>query len=883
MGWLRQLFSRRRRYDELSETIREHLDEKIADLMDRGMTREEAEQTARREFGNVTRIEERGREVWQWPRIESVWADIRFALRQLIKSPGFAISAVLTLALGIGVNTTIFSAVSAILLRKPPVKDPDTLCAISSKNILRGYDLAGVTAPDFESWQKQNDVFEQMAAAEVGRSFTLTGKSDPESLHGDRVTSSYFAVIGVAPMLGRPFLASEDQPGKNYEVILSNSLWRDRFDGNSDAIGQDLEIDSRSYKIIGVMPPLDDLTARSQPQLWMPLVFDANDLTSGARANHYLDLVLGRLSPGVTLAHAQVEMDSIGKRLAQQYPTTNKDWGITVLTLQEFNIRGEDVRSAMILIMTAVCLVLLIACANISGLLLTRGTSRAHELAVRSALGASRARILRQLLVENALIGTAGGSLALLISVCGIRLLKAGFDFSEFGQRMAAGFRIDIPTLLFMLVTTFLATIFFGLLPALRSSKAVPRETLSETSRTASGGQHASRLRRVFVVAEISVAVILLAAAGVVLREVLRELNTPNGFNPDHLLIAKLDVSSTHYKQPDARTSFYAQVVNNVKNLPGVENADVDSCVPMGCYFSMSFDIEGRPAPSPSERPSSNFYVVGPNYFRTMQIPVLRGRGFSDDDNTQVSVVAVANEEFVRRFFPNEDAIGKQIEVQDGNHKLAQIVGIVGNVSNYVGQLHPDPQLYESYLQIPFQAFSSMSLVVRSDIPQAELTSTLRKAVWSVDKAQPVGITTMEDLANDNFGGDKLMVGLMGLFAALALGLAFLGIYGVIAYSVAQRTREIGIRVALGAKKKDVLVLILREGGSLILIGCTVGTLVALLLPKLVREILSGIAPQGPLAVFAAAVIVTLAACPAIYIPARRAASVDPMQALRSE
>jgi putative ABC transport system permease protein len=486
------------------------------------------------------------------------------------------------------------------------------------------------------------------------------------------------------------------------------------------------------------------------------------------------------------------------------------------------------------------------------------------------------------MLTENLLIGLAGGGAGLLLSFGGVRLLRAGFDFNEAGKQIGYGLRIDEPTLLFALLITLLTTIVFGLVPAVRSSKTSPRGALSETGRVGSSGG-ASRLRRILVTGEVALAVILLAAAGVDMREVTRELTASNGFNPDHLLTANLDVSSPRYTKLDARNALFEQVTEKLKNLPEVEDATVDSCVPMGCFFSTAFDIAGR-APQPSSaRFSSDFFVVGPEYFRTMQIPFLVGRGFSSVDNARGAVVAIVNQEFAQRFFPNEDVIGKQIEVDDGNHKRAQVVGIVGNVNGSVGQIHPHPQIYECYLQIPVNAFSSMALVVRSRAPDAVLAPLLRRTVWSFDGAQPVQIRTMQSLMNDNLGGDKLMVGLMGLFAGLALGLAGLGIYGVIAYSITRRTREIGIRVALGANKKDVFGLVLREGAMLIGVGCAIGIAPAMLLPRVFSGMLSGFAPQGFQAVFAAALMVAVVAWLATYVPARRATNLDPIQALRTE
>jgi predicted permease len=872
----------RKRNEDLERELSSDLEMEEEEQRENGASSEEARYAALRALGNLALIRERTHEAWGWTPVERLWQDVRFGLRQLIRNPGFTIVSVLTLALGIAVNTSIFSAVSALLLRKPPVKDPNTLCAVSSRNLLDGYGLAGVSAPDFESWKKQNHAFEGMAAIEAGRSFTITGNDQPELVHGDRVTSDYFAVAGIMPSLGRTFLSNESQPGNDHVVILSTALWRTRYHGNPGVVGQDIEINDQPFKIIGVMQAHAGITALSPPQLWMPLVFAPEDLSSGGRANHFIDLVLGRLKPGVSLKQAQSEMDSIGKRLAQSYPTTNKDWGVTVLTLQERNIRSENVRNAMLLLITAVGLVLFIACTNIAGLLLTRGTGRAHELAIRSAMGASRSRLLRQMLTETLLIGIASAIAGLLLSFWGVQLLRAGFNFNEAGRQIGDGLRIDQPTMLYTLMISLLTTIIFGLVPAVRSSKAPPRDALSQNGR-AGACIAASRFRRVLVAVQVALAVILLAAASVDMREVLRELNEPTGFNQRNLLVVSLDVSSRRYEQLDARIALFEQVTEKTRGFPEVEGADVDSCVPLGCFYSTSFDVPGQAPQKSSVRPSADFFIVGPEYFRTMQIPVLRGRGISGSDTAGNAVVAVVNQELARRFFPNQEAIGKQIEVDDGNHKRAEIIGVVGNVNDSVGQIHLHPQIYESYLQVPVNAFSTMALVVRSRIPHATLAPIIRQAVWSVDKGQPATIQTMNDLYNDNVGGDKLMLGLMGIFGGLAVLLAGIGIYGVIAYSVAQRTREIGIRVALGAEKKDVLRMVLREGGVLTGIGCLIGIVPALLLPKLLSGLLGGFALQGPFAVFAAALMVAITSCLATYVPARRAMRLDPMQALRTE
>jgi putative ABC transport system permease protein len=873
---------RKRMMEDLDQDIRDYIERETQDNIERGMAPEEARYAALRKFGNVTRVREETWEVWSFVWLEQLRQDVRFGLRQLRRNPGFTFVAVLTLALGIGVNTTIFRAVSATLLRKPPVKDPDSLCAISSKNVIKGDDLVGVSAPDFESWQKQNDVFEDMAAVESGRSFTLTGKGEPESVEGDRVTPGYFRVVGVMPALGRAFLPSEGQAENSHVVILSDSLWHERFGADPNVIGNILEIEGEPYTIVGVMPARSD-QAESGTELWTPLAFGARDLSSSARANHYLDLVLGRLKPGITVRQAQSEMSTIAQRLSTAYPQTNDGWGVTVLTLQEYNIRSADVRNGMMMLMTVVCLVLFLACANVAGLLLARGASRTHELAVRSAVGASRLRLLRQMLVESLLIGAAGGGAGLLISVWGIRLLAAAISFSGEGRQRVAGFGLDQPTLLFTLAVSLLATLVFGLLPALCVSGANPGDALSEGGRTGSPGSGRTRLRSMLAAGEIVLAVVLIAATGIITREVIREMTEPNGFNPRHLLVATLDVSRSCYKSLDARVTFFKQVTEKVRNLPGVEAGDMDSCVPVGCSYSTSFSIAGQPPLPPSKRPSADFFVVGPDYFRTMQIPLMKGRVFSGSDDAHAPVVAVVNQEFARRFFPKEDAIGKQIEVNDGNNKWSQIAGIVGNVNDYPGELAPSPQIYECYPQIRVNAFSSMALVVRSRAAPAAFAAMLRRAVWLVDKDEPVTLQTMQDLIGRNLAGDKLVTELMATFAGLALLLAAVGIYGVIAFSVAQRTREIGIRVALGAQRKDVLDLLLRQGAALAAVGCGVGVLLALPLPHVFSSLFSGFAPQGPLTAVAATIVVAMVSLSATYIPARRAAKVDPMVALRCE
>ena len=861
---------------DFERELRSDLELEEEEQRDRGKPPEEARYAAQRAFGNTTLIREQVHQAWGWAPIEQFCQDVRYGLRQLLHNPGFTIVAVITLALGVALSATIFSVVSETLLRKPPVKDPDTLCAISSRNLIKGYDLENVSVPDFESWRKRNSVFESMAA-ETRDSVTLTSKGEPEVVNGGRVTPGYFDVIGISPALGRGFLPHEGQAGNHHVVILSNALWRNRFASDPGAIGKDLEINGEPYTVVGVMPQLDNFF----PRLWVPLVIQAKDLTPDARGHDDLDLVLGRLKPGVPVTSAQAEMSSIAENLARAYPRTNDGRGITVLTLQDHNIRSEHSRNGVIVLMTVASFVLLIACANIAGMLLARGAARVHEMAVRAAVGAARFRLLRQMLAESLLIGAAGGGAGLLGSVFGIKLLRAAFAFNDAGKRVGEGLRLDLPTLFFTLAASLLTTLIFGLMPAIRASKVNPRDALTDSSPASSPGLGRIRLRSMLAAGQIALALILLVGAGIMMREVIREYTDPNGFNPDHLLVAQISLTSKDDQDPSRQAAFFKQLIEKVRKLPGVESSDANTCLPVGCRWSTPVSVAGE-APQPdSQRPEADYFAVGSGYFRTMQIPLMSGRSFLDSDTVTAPMVAVVNVEFARRFFPRGDAIGHEVEVAQEQRKRARIVGIVGNVNEFQGQLSPRPQIYEHYLQSPS---SGMAVVVRSRIPSEALAPMLQRAIWAVNRRQPVGrIWTMQDLVDDNAGGDRMMVELLGVFACLALLLAAVGIYGVIAYSVTQRTREIGIRVALGANKGNVLRLVLRQGAILSVIGCTIGLLLAFPLPRVFSSIFNSFAPQGPMVAIAVGLIVPAVSMLATFIPARRAASLDPMQALRTE
>ncbi|HLV96874.1 MAG TPA: ABC transporter permease [Candidatus Acidoferrales bacterium] len=881
MRWLSRFFHRTKQDAQLDSELRFHIEQQTADYIAAGMNPDEARRRALARFGGLEYIKEEARDARGTQFIESLVQDVRFALRMLRKSPGFTAVAVLTLALGIAANGTIFGVVSAMLLRKPPFPNPGTLCTITSKDRSDGSDLVGVSAPDFKSWSEMNGAFADVSAVETGRSFTLTGRGTPESLTGDRVTPDYFSILRVVLILGRPFSPSEAQAGNDHVVILSNELWRGRFGADANVIGKTTEIDGEPFTIVGVAPSNASTPMPwTSPQLWTPLVFSPSDLTPSARGNHYINMVVGRLKSGTSIAQAQADMDAVARELAQTYPDTNKGWGVRVLSLQELLIRKLHVRMILTLLMAVVGFVLLIVCLNLAGLLLARGSSRAHELAVRSAIGASRARLIRQTFAESVLVGIVGAALGLLFSVWGITTLRTFMNSHQ--MPLTTELHLDSFTLLFTLAISLLTTVLFGLLPAIRASRAAPLDAMSDVSRTSSLGGSTSRLRSVLVSGQVCLALVLLAGAGIVMREVVREVTEPYGFNPNHLVVADVGLNARQYSSPAAQTAFFQRVIHNLRRAPGVQSADATTGVLIsGSWWNTPVMFVGRPPVPAQQQPWVAYFVVGPDYFRTLQIPLLKGRTFSESDDAGSPVVAIVNQAFADRFFPKGEAIGQRVVLATGHNKEAQIVGVIANVDEYPGQLSPSPEIYECYLQIPF---GNMSLMVRSTLPLSTIVPELHSAVWSVDKDQPIGaITTLNQIGADNMAPDEFVVAVMGIFAGLAVALSAIGIYGVIAYSVAERTREIGIRVALGAPKKDVLALILRQGAWLTGIGSGLGVGIALFLPRLLTDMFPAFGRQGPQVALIAVLILTLVSLLATYIPARRAVRVDPMAALRHE
>jgi putative ABC transport system permease protein len=814
--------------------------------------------------------------------------DLRFGLRMLAKNPGFTAVAVVTLALGIGANTTIFSAVNGWMLRRPRIKDPDRVVVILTTDPAIGgwgWDRQPVSAFDFLAWREQNRSFEDMAASEWS-DFAVTGGGEPERLVGMRVTANYFQVLGVEAALGRTFLSGEDQSGRNRVVILSHGFWQRRFSSNPKVIGETVRLNGEGYTVVGVMSSRYRLDVYGGPQFWTPLVFPPESLLPAARGNRTLE-VLARLKPGVSVEAAKAEMVALGQRSEQAHPGTSKGWGATAISLQHFI--ADEFGVGMRLQMGIVLFVLLIACVNIASLQLARGAERQREFAVRVALGAGRLRLVRQLLVESLLIGLAGGGLGLLLASWGVDLFRRGLSLINGVAPIAPEVTIDQTVMVYTLGISIFAAVLFGLAPALHETALDLHSTLKEGGRTSSQGKARRRTHNVLVTAEIALALVLLIAAGVFVQEFLVRVHKGFGIDANQVLTANIALPRAGHKDPSRQRAFFAEALQHLEALPGVVSAGVTSTLPLGEYErTVTFSIEGRPALSREERGRTNCFAISPDYLRTLGIPLIRGRNFLPSDGAEAPPVALVNQAFVRRFFPNEEPIGKRIRLDtSGSDRTgwSEIVGVVGDVRDSFDQRKYVPQAYEPY---PQNTASAMTLLVRTASDPAAFAPMLRRAVWSVDKDQPItAVRTMNQVVAQSGVAMRVVNTIVGTFAGLGLALAAVGVFGVMAYTVAQRTHEIGIRMALGAQRTDVLRMVLRKGVVLAATGIGIGLalavpLVWLKLGLVYDEGLLPFAQRGP--VFLAAVfVIGLAALLASYIPARRATKVDPIVALRYE
>jgi predicted permease len=887
MNWLKYLFTRRKLHSELAEEIREHLEEKVEELVAGGMSREEAAHAARREFGNVTLIEESGREAWRWAPVEDFFTDVRFGLRMLRKNPGFTAVAVLTLAFGIAANTTIFSAVNGWMLRRPRIKDPARVVVVLTTDPAKGgwgWDRQPVSPFDFVTWREQSQSFEDMAASERG-DFALTGEGEPERLSGMSVSANYFEVLGVSAAMGRTFLPDEDQSGRNRVVILSHGLWQRPFGSNPQVIGEVVRLNGGDYTVVGVMSSSLRIGVYGGPQLWTPLVFPPESLLPAARGNRSLE-VMARLRSGASVETARAEMAALAQRSAQAYAGTSKGWSASAMSIQHYI--ADEFTIGMGLQMGVVLIVLLIACVNIANLQLARGAERQREFAMRTALGASGFRLVRQLLVESLLIALAGGGLGLLLACWGVSLARRGFSSIPEISPIAREVTIDSTVMIFALGISVLAAILFGLALAVHQTALGLHSTLKEGGRAISQSKARHRTQSVLVTAEIALALVLVIVAGVFVQEFLDRARTDSGIDSSQVLTANISLSNAGYKDPSNQAAFFQEAIQRLEGLPGVISAGATSTLPLGDYErTVTFSIEGRPVLSRTERARTNYFAVSRDYLRTLGIPLIRGRDFLLSDNARAPAVALVSQEFVRRHFPNEEPIGKRIRLDASELDQpvwSEIVGVVGNVRDSFDQRKYVPQAYEPYSQKPS---SVMTLVVRTRTDPGAFAPMLRRAAWDVDKDQPIGaVQTMDRVAEQSGAGTRVVNILMGTFAGMGLALAAVGVFGVIAYTVARRTQEIGIRMALGARRSDVLGMVVKKGMLLGAVG--IGSGLALAGPLvwlrlgLVNDDLLPFNQRGP--VFLTAVLlIWLAALLASYIPARRATRVDPMVALRHE
>jgi putative ABC transport system permease protein len=897
-NWFRFFSRRKRMMEDLDQDIHDFIERETQDNIERGMPPDEAHYAALRKFGNAVRVKEETRDVWSFNWLEQLWQDTRFGIRMLVGNPGFAAVAVLSLALGIGVNSTIFSVVSTMLLRKPPVKDPDGLMVLSSKNVgaVGAGDEASrspVSPPDFLDWRAQATAFSEIAAAssfENDIQATLSGGNQPERVPSGEVSANYFQVLGVSPLLGRAFLPGEDQSGHDRVALLRADLWESRFGADPHVLGRTVKVNGDTYTIIGVMPD----TLRSfwmfPEQLWIPLVFTPAQLSPAARAQRNLS-VFGRLKPGVSEAQARSELETIAQRIARSNPETNKDWGANVLTVQQFAIQESNSRTALMFLMAVVGFVLVIACANVASLLVARNAARQREFAVRAALGAGGFRLARQLLSECLLLALLGGGLGLVFAAWGLHFLRGAFNWNEWSVLIAEQLSIDRNVLLFTLAVSAVSAMIFGLAPAFQISRRDPNAGLKQSSRSATAGLEHHRLQNLLVAAQLALSLILLVGAGLFVENFLEEMQEKPGMNPHNLLTATVVLTGAGYKDAARQAAFSQNVLRQLSGIPAVQSAAISTDLPYTFPGYARIAVEGRPGPKTEQQAQSAYFAVSPGYFHAAQISLREGREFTLADNNGSVPVAIVNEEFAKKFFPSENPMGRHIgithpdEARSGSMptgKWSEIVGVARNVNEYVGQRTPRPQVFEPFLQRPDPM---MRLLVRTRTEPAAFASPLRGAIYSVDKDQPVtDLRTMDRVLQDSGQGDNIMAELMAAFAGIALAMAAVGIYGLIAYLVGRRIHEVGVRMALGASRREVLLMVLRGSMRMVLAGVAFGFLVSLMLPRLVAATFQDVHMSYRNWIIAGTPLaVMLVALASSYLPARRAAKVDPNVALRYE
>jgi putative ABC transport system permease protein len=873
MNFWNWIFHRRARERELEEEVRAHLRMAAEERIACGESAEQARVSAAREFGNDALVKEVTREMWGLVWLETLIQDLRFGLRQLTRNPGFTAVAVLTLALGIGANVAVFSLLDAVLLRPLPFLHVERLFMFFPSETTSLRTMVSSSYPNFDDWREQSHSFEAMAAYQE-ESFNLTGTTEPERLDGLRSTPGLFAMLGFPPLLGREFGPDDGQ----HVVLLSYELWHRRFGGNARIVGKPIHLEGEPYTVLGVLPPHFLFPPRRwgrAPEIFVPVI------PNPERGWHYVR-VIGRLAPGITEQQARTELNGIAARLAEAYPKTNHDQGIALAPLGQYAV--SDVRETAWVLFGAVAFVLLIACTNVANLLLSHGATREREIAIRTAVGATQSRIVRQLLTESLLLAGMGGALGAALAVWTFPLMASALPqhTSFFTRVHDAGFEINSMVIIFTVLASVSSCVLFGLLPAWRAIRPV---------RSSGADVRAGRIRGALIGFEVALSFVLLAGAGLMMKSLIRLLNVDVGFRTERLLTMDVNPTGEKYTSAENQAAYYGQVLQRLESLPSVASAGAIVDLPLTRSDTQnSFEI---PGPHP-RRGVANYHAVSPDYFQTMGIPLLSGRELLPSDSARSPLVGVVNRSMARKYWPDENPIGKTIvasrAVEVPNSKGSsvefkpeelEIVGVVGDVRQLGLDAPPDPELFMPYTQWPP---TGMSLVLRTASEPMSLIPQVKKEIWQVDPDQPVtDIRSMDQLVSTEAAGRRFVLQLIGVFAAIALVLAAVGIYGVVSYGTRQRTHEIGIRMALGARGQQIMWLVAGQNARWLLIGIALGVACALAMTRLLGAYLYAVQATDATTFIAVTLILAAVACFACYIPARRATKVDPMVSLRHD
>jgi predicted permease len=884
MNRLKQLFSRRRLYNDLSAELQQHLEEKIEELVAAGMPRKEAASAARRHFGNVTLMEEDSRAVWRWTSIESFLQDIRFAFRMLRKSPGFTAVVILTLALGIGANTAMFSVVQGVVLAPLHYLEPDRLVMVLESNLRFPQDA--ISYPNFLDWQQSARSFQQMAVVRLYQGFDLTGPGTPEHLAGDEISSGFLGTLGVEPSLGRDFSPQEDQRGGAPVVIISNRLWKNRFGASPQTLGQSVTLGGADYAIVGILPA--EFRFIGDADIYLPLG-QHNPLLLEARGSHDDMVSIARLKPGVSIPLAQAEMSAIQEHLDQLYPDTDRGLGVDVEPLKQMIV--GDVRGTLMLLLGAVGLVLLITCANVANLWMARSAARSEEFAIRASLGASRTRVVRQLLTESVLLSLAGGALGVLVAVWGVRPLIAVMAGN---LPRSENIGVNSSVLSFTFGVSIAVGILFGLAPALKSSKADLQSSLKEGGRSSTSAHH--RAQSSLLIVQMALTLVLLVGAGLLLRTIRHLWETNPGFDTQHLITFKVGLSPSAAKSGASIRVSFQQLLERVRAIPGVQAADFTMLMPLSKDNDEApFWIDSQKPEAVQNAPRTIVFGTGPDYLHTMEIPLLRGRFFIPEDTTKSPCVTVIDSVFAWQYFPGKNPLGQTITFGYSTPVgPCPIVGVVGHVSHWgLGETgaYTRAQSYFSLYQDPDKwvplNYPDWKIVVRTPLDVTTIIPTIKGAVYGGSSDETVyDVHTMQQIVSESMSSQRFPMILLGTFAGLALLLASVGIYGVVSYSVSQRIHEIGIRMALGAEKQNIFRMVVGQGLRMSLVGLAIGVVAALILTRLLSsfsQLLYGVSTNDPATFVLVSLVLTGVAILACYIPARRATKVDPMVALRYE